>query len=292
MTNQYIKNSFTKSQQESINTGALKRLRFIDHIERTTKVNEVNKYTHSYIYSPPGIGKTYTIQKQLDELGVNYLKITGNVSMYAFGIQLCVINYHNPNRERVVVFVDDCESLFATEESCNMMKNVLDGCKRFTYEKSLQSQWSNLSEIQKESVKYHQSDEKMGFEVPTETMVFIFASNFKLPVDDDIKAMKNKSTTRSILMSHKHAIRSRCTVGDFEMSDEDLWGWIADVTLNTECLHRYNLSDTMKMEMLNFLWDNWDNLKERSIRLVEKMAAIVNEYPDKYNLIWEIDFLK
>jgi len=46
------------------------------------------------------------------------------------------------------------------------------------------------------------------------------------------------------------------------------------------------------MGILNFLWENWGLLTERSIRLVEKMAVIVNEYPDKYNLIWEIDFLK
>lgn len=283
---------FGITKKEAHQKGAEIRGRFISLVDRITKNKSGNKFMHGYIYSPPGIGKTFTIQKQLETECVNYIKITGNVSMYAFGIQLCVINFYNPNREKVLVFVDDCDSLFSTEENCNTMKNVLDGTRQFTYEKSLQSQWTNLSEIQKESVKYHQKGDKMGFEVPTDTMTFIFASNFKLPVDDDIKRVRNRMTTRSILMAHKNAIRSRCTVGDFDLSDSELWGWIADVTINTECLNSYNLSDETKLDILNFLWDNWDLLTERSIRLAEKMAAIVNEYPDNYHLIWEIDFLK
>jgi hypothetical protein len=284
--------SFGMTKEEAIEKGSEIRKRFINQINRFTKNKPGDRFTHGYIFSPPGIGKTFTIQQQLESCNINYIKITGNISMYAFGIQLCVINYLNPNRENVVVFVDDCDSIFATEENCNTMKNVLDGSKKFTYEKSLQSQWVNLSEIQKESIKHHRQDDRMGFEVPTDSMTFIFASNFKLPVDDDIKRVRNKSTSRSILMAHKNAIRSRCTVGDFDLSDAELWGWIADVTMNTDCLSTYKISDDIKMGILNFLWENWGLLTERSIRLVEKMAVIVNEYPDKYNLIWEIDFLK
>ena len=37
---------------------------------------------------------------------------------------------------------------------------------------------------------------------------------------------------------------------------------------------------------------NWDSLTERSIRLIEKMAIIKIEYPDTYEMVWDIDFLK
>ena len=43
---------------------------------------------------------------------------------------------------------------------------------------------------------------------------------------------------------------------------------------------------------IDFLWDNWESLTERSIRLIEKMAIIKNEYPDTYEMVWGIDFLK
>jgi hypothetical protein len=284
--------TFGMTKKDALRIGAEIRKRFISQIDRISQNRNNGKFSHGYIYSPPGIGKTFTIQQQLDKSKIKYIKITGNISMYAFGIQLCVINYHNPERENIVVFVDDCDSLFSTEENCNMMKNVLDGTKRFTYEKSLQSQWPSLSEIQKESVEYHKHEDKMGFDVPTDTMTFIFASNFKLPVDDDIKRVKSKTTAKSILLSHKNAIRSRCTVGDFDLNNAELWGWISDVALSTDCLSQYEISDQEKLEILDFVWFNWDSLTERSIRLLEKMAVIINEYPDEYNTIWEIDFLK
>jgi hypothetical protein len=52
------------------------------------------------------------------------------------------------------------------------------------------------------------------------------------------------------------------------------------------------MTDEEKLVILNFLWDNWESLTERSIRLIEKMAIIKNEYPDSYEIVWGIDFLK
>ena len=54
----------------------------------------------------------------------------------------------------------------------------------------------------------------------------------------------------------------------------------------------HNMTDEEKLIILNFLWDNWESLTERSIRLIEKMAIIKNEYPDTYEMVWGIDFLK
>ena len=173
-----------------------------------------------------------------------------------------------------------------------MLKSALHGTKLFTYEKSLQSQWGNLSELQKEAIRHHQEDGKMGFQVPTSCMSFIIVSNIQLPTDDEVKAAREKGKSKASLMAHKNAIRSRCMVQDFSLSNAELWGWIADVILNTECLSQYNLKEEEKIIILDFLWDHWENLTERSIRLIEKMAIIKKEYPESYSLVWEIDFLK
>ena len=93
-------------------------------------------------------------------------------------------------------------------------------------------------------------------------------------------------------MGHKNAIRSRCNVADFDLKNVAHWGWIADVALNTDCLNPIEYSQEEKIEILNFIWTNWKDLTERSIRLLEKMAIILKQYPDSYNTIWEIDFLK
>lgn len=283
-------NVFGTSKTDALKNGMIIRQRFLHQINRVTKFKNNESFSHSYIYSPPGIGKTFSIKQHLMESDTRFIQVTGNVSMFAFGIQLATINFLNQNKEKIVVFVDDCDILFANETNCNTMKNLLSGAKSFSYEKSLQSQWSNLSETQKMALKSHQNEEKMGFEVPTDDMIFIFASNFRLPIDDEIKSKLGKNTSRSILMSHQNAIRSRCNVGDFNLSNVELWGWVADVVLNTSCLNKYFTSNEQKLEILDFLWRNWMNLTERSIRLVEKMALIINEYPDNYNSVWKIDF--
>ena len=53
-----------------------------------------------------------------------------------------------------------------------------------------------------------------------------------------------------------------------------MWGWIADVTLNEDCVE---LSFEDKMILLDWMYNNWDNMKERSIRTVEKMAETMIE---------------
>ena len=57
-------------------------------------------------------------------------------------------------------------------------------------------------------------------------------------------------------------------------------------------MDKYKITKDEKTIILVFLWDNWNNLTERSIRLVEKMAIIKQEYPDTYKMVWDIDFLK
>lgn len=285
-------NVFGMSQNEALEKGRQNRTRFLQVVEKLPQIRNEDKYPHKFVFGFPGIGKSYEITKHLNESGTRYLMVTGNVSMFAFGVQLAVINFSNPSQERLIVFCDDVDTLVASESSCNQLKSALHGPKLFTYEKSLQSQWSNLSELQREAIKYHQEDGKMGFQVPTSSMSFLLVSNIQLPTDDEVRLAREKSKGKASLLAHKNAIRSRCMVQDFSLTNAELWGWIADVILNTECLNQFNMTDDEKLVILNFLWDNWESLTERSIRLIEKMAIIKNEYPDTYEMVWGIDFLK
>jgi hypothetical protein len=285
-------NVFGMSQNEALEKGRQNRTRFLQVVEKLPQIRNEDKYPHKFVFGFPGIGKSYEITKHLNESGTRYLMVTGNVSMFAFGVQLAVINFSNPSQERLIVFCDDVDTLVSTEASCNQLKSALHGPKMFTYEKSLQSQWSNLSDLQREAIKYHQEDGKMGFQVPTSSMSFLLVSNIQLPTDDEVRLAREKSKGKASLLAHKNAIRSRCMVQDFSLTNAELWGWIADVILNTECLNQFNMTDEEKLVILNFLWDNWESLTERSIRLIEKMAIIKNEYPDSYEIVWGIDFLK
>jgi hypothetical protein len=285
-------NVFGMSKNEALDLGGQNRLRFLQVVSKLPQIKEEDNYPHKFIYGYPGIGKTYEINKQLEASDVNNVMVTGNVSMFAFGVQLAVINHLNPNQERVIVFCDDVDTLVSTESSCNQLKSALHGPRKFTYEKSLQSQWSSLSDIQKEAIKHHQEEGKLGFTVDCKTMSFILVSNIQLPTDDEVRDAREKGKSKASLLAHKNAIRSRCMVQDFSLTNAELWGWIADVVLRTDCLKQFDLDQEEKFIMLNFIWDNWEQLTERSIRLIEKMAILKKEYPDSFQSVWEIDFLK
>jgi hypothetical protein len=283
---------FGMTKSEALTIGMQNRNRFLEVVQKLPLIKEEDKYPHKFIYGFPGIGKSYEITNHLNQSDARFIMVTGNVSMFAFGVQLAVINYQNTNQERIIVFCDDVDSLVATESSCNQLKSALHGLRKFTYEKSLQSQWNNLSELQQQAIKHHQEDGKMGFTVNCSSMSFILVSNIQLPTDDEVRLAREKGKGKASLLAHKNAIRSRCMVQDFSLTNAELWGWIADVILNTECLAPFNMTDEEKCIILDFLWDNWDSLTERSIRLIEKMAIIKNEYPENYKMVWEIDFLK
>ena len=285
-------NVFGMSKNEALEKGSQNRLRFLQVVSKLPQIKSDDKYPHKFVFGYPGIGKSYEITNHLETSGARFLMVTGNVSMFAFGIQLAVINFLNPDQERLIIFCDDVDTLVATEASCNQLKSALHGTRKFTYEKSLQSQLSSLSDLQKEAINHHKEEGKMGFTVDCKSMSFILVSNIQLPTDDEVRVAREKGKGKTSLMAHKNAIRSRCMVQDFSLSNAELWGWIADVVLRTDCLEQFEMDEDEKYVILDFLWDNWENLTERSIRLIEKMAIIKKEYPDTFQSVWEIDFLK
>lgn len=265
---------------------------FIERVSSTVTMNTSNKYRHLYIYSPPGLGKTFTVREMLGQLRIHHIELTGNTSIYAFGIMLAVVQYNNPDLLPLIIFVDDSDELFRTEASCNTMKNALEGANQFTYEKSMANLEDTLSDIQLEAVRYFRGEGKSGFEVPTHNLKFIFTSNNRLPLDEEVEKARKKGAAKSPLIVHRNAIRSRCRVLDFDLSKTEHWGWLADVALNTNCLSELGIDEKSTNKVLMYVWDNWDHLKERSIRVVEKMGLTILEQPHNYEKYWRMDFLQ
>lgn len=280
---------FSRTQLQAIENGSAKRKRLKKLAEKAAYSSIDASYPHTYIYSPPGLGKTFTVNKSLEEAGIEHYTISGNISMFSFGIQLAVINHVIPKDEVVVIVVDDCDEILKNAQNINIMKNVLSGNRVYSYEKSLQSQWNNLSELQQEAISAHSDDSRMGFEVPTDRFIFIFTSNFKLATDDEVKIARDKGLQKAVILGHLNAIRSRCKPADFELDDSEQWGWIADTILNEDCI---DVSNEDKIILLDWMYNNWDDMNERSIRTAEKMAEAMIDDPTGYRDDWEIDYLK
>ena len=275
--------------EQIVKKGQLVRKRLLKVVERAVTSSTDAAYPHTYIYSPPGLGKTHTVNRYLKENDMLYFEISGAVSLFAFGVSLATIRYNYPN-EKIIVSVDDCDGIFKTEENINIIKNVLSGSRTFTYQKSMQSLIGNLSDVQQDAVNHFASDERLGFQIPCENFIFIFTSNFRLPNDDEVTVAREKGGNANVRKVHLNAIRSRCKTMDFELDKETHFGWIADVILNENLTPE--VSYDHKVEILTWVYNNWSNMTERSIRTLEKMAQSIVDEPEDYQMIWDIDYLK
>jgi hypothetical protein len=169
------------------------------------------------------------------------------------------------------------------------MKNVLSGSKVF--QRTMATPVHLLNEYQRTILPHYQRQGEMGFSVPCSDFVFVFCSNYKLPTDNEVKdSIEKKGATKSTnkLMS-LNAIRSRCVTKDFTMPLETEWGWIAEVILND--YPDFKVNQEAKIIILDWMYNNWANMTEHSVRTAEKMAQVMVDEGDDYRDAWESDFL-
>jgi len=280
------------SIEKCLEMGQAKRTRLKEMIDVTTQFNVADKFSSLYLVSDAGMGKSYTVNQQLEQSGIPYYNVTGSTSSFALGVKLACINYNNPDMENLIVSIDDCDDLVATSNSCNILKQMLDGKKEFNYERSLLSQMQGFNEEQLAAINYYCQEGRMGFCVPVHNIRFIFASNIELPDDEKLKKVRSKGSNRSAILSHRNAIRNRVINGNFILKPEEQFGWILDVVYNTECLQNFNFNTIEKDKIMDFMKRNWSYMPEHSIRTVEKLAQIMVSYPDRYEKIWELDYIK
>jgi hypothetical protein len=280
--------TFSFRQQQYIETGKKKRELLVKAATKAAKSNVSSDFRHHHLYSEGGLGKTYAVQAAVAQTQIPYFTISGNISMFAFGVQLAVINHNIPEGQEVAIIVDDCDELFKNETNINIMKKALDKDAVFSYEKSLQAQWSNLTEAQQIAIEAHSNDRQMGFTVPTNRMKFIVTSNIKLPTNEDVKIAQEKGQARARHLNHMYAIRTRFKNSDIDLTSNEQWGWIADVVLDE---NSFKIPYNDKVILLDWMFSNWDNMNERSIRTAEKMIETMVEDPTGYKDEWEFEFL-
>jgi hypothetical protein len=239
---------------------------------------------HYYIYSPPGAGKTFTVQTTADRRGVSLAKFQGNTSIFAFVATIAAAAYLSPG-EPLTVWIDDCDGLFVDMDSLNLMKGVLDEDRNvLSYSKSL---FSFIAQLEKSSeananvmaaaLKQFQPAGGMGIEVPTSNMSFIITSNMQLTAPSAVATTKRKM--------NEAAIRDRLNYIPYDLDVKESWGWVASQLLNNKVL---DLNDEQKAVLLGWMWDNWDRLSSRSMRAVRDLAARMLNNPTTYRTSWNL----
>ena len=267
---------FTKEMSTYLKDGQTQRKRLELLGNEVCNLSPSDRFPHLYLFANPGIGKTHTINESMKKHRIKNFNITGNISMFQFGVKLAVINHDNPSNIIKYITIDDCNEMLKNTENINIVKNMLSDEKAYTYNKNMRTLLQSLTPKESVAVRSHTS-ELGGFRVPLNNFVFIFTSNTKLPSDDEVRNERGL---------HLNAIYSRVMYKDYTMKSTTLWGYISDIILNTNAIPK-SIPKLIKQDLCWFLYENWESLNERSVRTAQKMIQEYTKHKIAYISIWE-----
>lgn len=274
---------FTTEQEDEIKRGKLHQLILKNQIDEALNHNTFNE---NYIISSlPGLGKSYETQQALDKMANRPLMFQGSSSMPAFMIEVATAVYLSQG-QRLVVVLDDCDSLFESK-NINIAKKMFDDAKILKYGKNFRGLEHLTTPLQFEAISSFSSEEQAGFTVPLNNVTFIILTNKHFATVNEAEAGK----THDVDM---YSIRRRTAYRPIEMDNRSLWGYVANVVLNEHICEKFqpNISLAAKHQILTWASANWDNVTERNLSLVEKMTKDMVRYPANYLDIWKASYVK
>ena len=205
------------------------------------------------VVGPPGVGKSYGVEYELEKSGL-FEKISGRKIKYEvikgamtpIGLYCTLYKHSDPNN--VIVF-DDCDSVFQDDLSLNILKAALDsGKKRRIY-------WNSDSAMLRREGVPDAFDFKGGC---------IFITNLKF---DNLQSKKMKD--------HLEALQSRCHFLDLTLNTmRDKFLRIKQIFRQGQLFNDYEFTPEKGEEILNFMNENKDRLREMSLRMALKIADL------------------
>jgi hypothetical protein len=207
------------------------------------------------VTGPAGIGKSHGVNIQMEKASM-FDKLAGKKVRFEVvkgamsGIGLFAKLYKFSDTKNVLVF-DDCD-IWEDQDAINVLKGALDSGK------TRRISWNKDSRILREegipnSFNFNGS--------------IIFITN---------KTFDNKKASK--MQPHLDALQSRCHFLDLTVDSE------RDKMLRIKQVHRdadgglfadYDFTQEQTDEIMNFIWDNHNKLREVSLRMCLKVADLV-----------------
>jgi hypothetical protein len=205
------------------------------------------------VVGPPGVGKSYGVEYQLEKAGmfdqissrkVKYQVIKG--AMTPIGLY-CTL-YKNSDPQNVLVF-DDCDSILLDDVALNILKAALDSGKK------RRIHWNaDSSMLRREGVP-----DAFDFKGSV-----IFITNLKF---DHLKSKK--------LQDHLEALQSRCHFLDLTLdTTRDKILRIRQIFRKGDLFQDYDLTPEQGEDIVQFMQDNHARLREISLRMALKIADL------------------
>jgi hypothetical protein len=264
-----------------IKEGEKQKTRLFEIADEIVSYTSKDNFPHFYIQSSPGMAKSYTLKNKFDKHNKNVTIIGAGVTMAQFGIMLALIVKDLKPKDTHYIYFDDCESLLYKPDDLNMFKNLLRDERCYSYMKNMNNLLNNTDDAGRRAIE-HFTQKGGGFKVPTDNIVFVMASNIKLPSSDEVRTSRD---------SHLSAIADRFNVRDFTMPPTTQWGYITTMILNSPYIPK-GVPMSIRVEACQFFYDNWSDLKRRTIRQVEQMLETYVKNPKNYKTKWEQEFKK
>ena len=247
------------TEREESDAEVIERIRErFEMLKLMTKAVKKGDVRAMIVSGPPGVGKSHGVEEVLDRYatmeqlgaGKSFEVIKGAMSPIGLYCKL----FGMADKGKVVVF-DDCDSIFQDELSLNILKAALDS------KKNRWIHWNTDSfKLRNEGVP-----DKFKFEASA-----IFITNMKF---DKVKGK---------LREHLEALESRCHYMDLTIdTDKDKMLRIKQV-IRDGMLDKYNVSDEVKEDIIDFVDINKNRLRELSLRTVLKVADLAVAFPDRW----------
>jgi hypothetical protein len=262
--------SLASESDESILARLRERFDILDDMTRAVKKGDVRAMI---VTGPPGVGKSFGVEKVLskhdvfanvaqDEKLKKYEVVKGAMSAIGLYSKL----YHFSDKKNVLVF-DDCDSILLDDLSLNILKAALDTSKKRTIH------WNTDSHLLRREGVPDSFEFKGGA---------IFITNIKF---DHVKSKK--------LRDHLEALESRCHYLDLTIDTErEKLLRIRQVVTECGMLDEYDLEDTAKLDVVNFVADNTARLRELSLRTVLKIADLRVSFPDRWKAVADMTCMR
>ena len=252
--------SRSRETDEEIIERLRERFNILDDMTRAVKKGDVRAMIVS---GPPGVGKSYGVEKVLsrhdmfadvaqNEKLKKYEVVKG--AMSAIGLYKKL--YEFSAKKNILVF-DDCDSVLLDDLSLNILKAALDSSAKRTIH------WNTDSRsLQSEGVP-----NKFEFKGGA-----IFITNIKF---ENVKSKK--------LRDHLEALESRCHYLDLTIdTDREKLLRIRQVTQDHNLFETngFEFADSEKEEVIDFIDENKHKMRELSLRMVIKVAALKASMPN------------
>lgn len=202
------------------------------------------------VYGAPGVGKTWGVEKVLNNLPprLKYTAVSGSCTAPA----LYELLYKNKEKTDTLL-IDDCDNLIVDEQGLNLLKGATDtkDCRIIS--------WKSKTKIESEE----------GQEIPKS---FEYEGNVIILTNKDVAEM---SRADNKLSEHLKALLSRSQYIDLSLSaDRNKFLRVKQVIQNGMLLEK-GVDYGDQCDILYFMESNLDRLREISLRTSLKIASLI-----------------